>query len=189
MDIHWHRDPDSLPGLEEYYTMCGLKTGCLARLAAVLGVLAALPGSEERSNGAREEAGRAAEKLGVGFQILDDVKDLRGGLPGKRRGGDVVEGKKSLPVLLYLHGEAEAGPRRALVRRCFDRARRNGPAAPEVEELIAALEGEGALEQAWERGRALIQEAAETLAAPSLAGIPLEEPGRRLMAGFVDLIS
>jgi octaprenyl-diphosphate synthase len=189
MDIHWHRDFNSLPRAEEYYTMCGLKTGCLARLAAVLGVLAALPDSEERSPGLPEQLGLAAEKLGVGFQILDDVKNLSTGLPGKKRGDDVVEGKKSLPVLLYLRGEAESGPRRALVRRCFEGARRGGVSAPEVEELIAALEGEGVLEESREQGHVLIREAAETLAAPSLAGVRLEEDGRRLLAGLVDLIS
>jgi octaprenyl-diphosphate synthase len=191
MDIHWHRDFNSLPSPEEYYTMCGLKTGCLARLAAVLGALAALPDSEERAPGLLERLGLAAEKLGVGFQILDDVKNLSTGLPGKKRGDDVVEGKKSLPVLLYLHGEAdgEAGPRRALVRRCFDGARRGGVSAPEVEELIAALEGEGVLERSREQGHALIREAAETLAAPSLAGVRLEDEGRRLLTGLIDLIS
>ncbi|MDR0669172.1 MAG: polyprenyl synthetase family protein [Treponema sp.] len=187
MDIHWHRDFDSLPELDAYYTMCGLKTGCLARLAAVLGVLAALPGA--RSGEAAELLGTAAEKLGVGFQILDDVKNLRTGLPGKRRGDDVVEGKKSLPVLLYLHGEAGAGPRRALVNRCFSSARAGGVSVPEVEELIAALEAEGVLERALERGNALIREAAETFAAPSVAGFCLEEEGRGLLAGLIGLIS
>jgi len=38
MDIAWHRDFNSLPGLDEYDRMCRLKTGCLASLAAVLGL-------------------------------------------------------------------------------------------------------------------------------------------------------
>ncbi|MDR1971521.1 MAG: polyprenyl synthetase family protein [Treponema sp.] len=182
MDIHWHRDFNSLPDLEEYYTMCGLKTGCMARLAAILGVLAALPGGWAE---AAERMGGAAEKLGVGFQILDDVKNLTTGLPGKNRGDDVVEGKKSLPVLLYLHGggDGEADQRRALVGRCFSRARAGGTAVPEVEELIAALAGAGVLEKSREQGLALIREGMEILGSP-----PLREEGRRLLAGFVDLI-
>ncbi|MDR3146851.1 MAG: polyprenyl synthetase family protein [Treponema sp.] len=187
MDIHWHRDFDSLPALDAYYTMCGLKTGCLARLAAVLGVLAALPAPGAQAGEAAERLGSAAEKLGVGFQILDDVKNLRTGLPGKKRGDDVVEGKKSLPVLLYLHGET--GPRRALVSRCFSRARTGGVSVPEVEELIAALEAEGVVEQSLEQGQALIREAAETFALPSIAGLPLGEEGRRLLAGLIGRIS
>ncbi|MDR2176938.1 MAG: polyprenyl synthetase family protein [Treponema sp.] len=187
MDIRWHRDFDSLPALDVYYTMCGLKTGCLARLAAVLGVLAALPA--QGAQGPVEQLGTAAEKLGVGFQILDDVKNLRTGLPGKKRGDDVVEGKKSLPVLLYLHGETVPGPRRALVSRCFGAARAGGISAPEVEELIAALEAEGVMEQSLEQGYAMIREAAETFALPSIAGFRLEEEGRRLLAGLIGLIS
>jgi octaprenyl-diphosphate synthase len=195
MDIHWHRDFDSLPSLGEYYTMCGLKTGCLARLAAVLGVLAARSRAALPPRAAADQLGLAAEKLGVGFQILDDVKNLSAGLPGKKRGDDVVEGKKSLPVLLYLQGAlpgaAPAPPaeRRALVSRCFGKAREGGTSAPEVEELIGALEGAGALEKAREQGLTLIREAAETFAAPSIAGIPLSEDGRRLLAGLIGLIS
>jgi octaprenyl-diphosphate synthase len=200
MDIHWHRDPASLPAIEEYYTMCGLKTGCMARLAANLGALAALPEpcfSRPLAGQAAEQLGQAAEQLGVGFQILDDVKNLSAGLPGKKRGDDVVEGKKSLPVLLYLHGAgtggglgaAEAARRQALVNRCFKAARAGGTEAPEVEELIAALNGAGVLEQARERGLAFIQEGAAGLAPDRIGGIMLREEGRRLLGTFAGLIS
>ncbi|MDR1637353.1 MAG: polyprenyl synthetase family protein [Treponema sp.] len=201
MDILWHRNFESLPSLEEYYTMCGLKTGCLARLAAVLGVLSAIPGGEAgeraRRDGAALALGEAAEKLGIGFQILDDVKNLSTGLPGKKRGDDVVEGKKSLPVLLYLHGAGKnAGALRGnleergnLVARCFAGAREGGTSAPEVEELIAELEAAGTLEQARERGLELIREAGAVLSGDSAGGIPLEVEGRRLLAGLTGLIS
>jgi octaprenyl-diphosphate synthase len=205
MDIHWHRNFDSLPKIDEYYTMCGLKTGCMARLAAVLGVLAAL--SESRSarsavQQAAEQLGRAAEQLGVGFQILDDVKNLEAGLPGKKRGDDVVEGKKSLPVLLYLHGAdngsdngagglraGEAAQRRALVSRCFTKARLGGTEAPEVEELISALNGAGVLEKARAQGSALIRAGGEGLTPSQIGGIPLREEGRRLLKDFINLIN
>ncbi|MDR3173296.1 MAG: polyprenyl synthetase family protein [Treponema sp.] len=197
MDIHWHRDFNSLPNIEEYYTMCGLKTGCMARLAAVLGVLAALPESRfprPLVRQAAEQLGEAAERLGVGFQILDDVKNLSAGLPGKKRGDDVVEGKKSLPVLLYLHGaerpgEDTAAQRQALVSRCFNRAKTGGTEAPEVEELIAALDKAGVLEKARQRGLALIQEGAEGLTPDRIGGTSLREDGRRLLGKFIDVIS
>lgn len=213
MDIRWHRDFSSLPGIEEYYTMCGLKTGCLARFAAVLGAAVALgqagggiarpveQGSLRRNplvSGAVEQAaaalGDAAEKLGVGFQILDDVKNLTTGLPGKKRGDDVVEGKKSLPVLLYLYrhsAESLQGPssQAGLVARCFAAARAGGTGVPEVEELIGALEAAGVLEEARQKGLALIREAGDVFATPSIAGFPLREEGRRLLAGLIGLIS
>ncbi|MDR0641850.1 MAG: polyprenyl synthetase family protein [Treponema sp.] len=201
MDIHWHRDFDSLPAIGEYYTMCALKTGCMARLAAILGVLAALPEPRFARSLIRQAAdhlGQAAERLGLGFQILDDVKNLSTGLPGKKRGDDVVEGKKSLPVLLYLHGletpgktlnAAEAARRQALVNRCFNRAKTGGTEAPEVEELIAALDNAGVLEKAREKGLALIQEGAEALTPERIGGISLGEKGRRLLGKLIDLIS
>jgi hypothetical protein len=109
----------------------------------------------------------------------------------------VVEGKKSLPVLLYLHGaEKNAGAsclknleeRRKLVARCFAGAREQGSSAPEVEELVAGLNAAGTLEQAREKGLSLIREAGAVLAGDS-ADIPLEGEGRRLLAGLTGLIS
>jgi octaprenyl-diphosphate synthase len=183
MDIAWHRDPDALPGLPEYDLMCRLKTGCLARLAAILGVYgAASAGSVEAGSMDRltEELGGAAEKLGVGFQILDDVKNLTTGNPGKKRGDDIVEGKKSLPALLYLHGRKHGAA--ALVSRCFAAARAGGVGAPEVEELIAELEGAGALEEARSRGLALIGEARG-----AFFGLGFDSGG--LVAGLIDSIT
>jgi octaprenyl-diphosphate synthase len=151
MDIAWHRDFSSLPALDDYERMCRLKTGCLARLAAVLGVYCGCPAG---AGAAEERYGEAAESLGVGFQILDDVKNLGEGIPGKKRGDDVVEGKKSLPVLLYLHRYPE---KREFAGRCFAAARSAGTGAPEVEELIGALAEAGVLEEARKRGLELIE--------------------------------
>ncbi|MDR3343326.1 MAG: polyprenyl synthetase family protein [Treponema sp.] len=196
MDIHWHRDFSSLPSLEEYDGMCRLKTGCLARLAAVLGVIAALavletvsPDKSSRLSKNEEflikTLGRAAEKLGVGFQILDDVKNLTTGNPGKKRGDDVVEGKKSLPVLLYLHRQTDGG---ALVARCFSAARAGGTAAPEVEELIGELTAAGVLQEAENQGQALITEARDLFSGMAPEGFPVCGEARNALAGLVDLM-
>jgi geranylgeranyl pyrophosphate synthase len=111
MDITWHRDPALIPSIADYMLMCSLKTGCLARFAALLGAETAW--AARRAPADPEllaRLGEGAEKLGVGFQILDDVKNLGPGVPGKQRGDDVVEGKKSLPVLLFLQGNRPDGP-------------------------------------------------------------------------------
>jgi octaprenyl-diphosphate synthase len=194
MDIHWHRNVFLIPGIEEYYTMCGLKTGCLARFAAELGVCAAYlcaAGTAARPDMAAAQLGMAAEKLGVGFQILDDVKNLTTGIPGKKRGDDVVEGKKSLPVLLYLRQYPE---QQKTVARCFSAARiaseaGSGVAAPEVEELIHLLEAAGALSEAQDRAAALVAEAREVFTDPQCAGFSLTAEGRTLLAGLIDQIS
>jgi octaprenyl-diphosphate synthase len=178
MDIAWHRDFTSLPALNDYDRMCRLKTGCLARLAAVVGVYCGCSGAEA----AVEHYGEAAESLGVGFQILDDVKNLTVGIPGKNRGDDGVEGKKSLPVLLYLHKNREL---RDFAGRCFSAARKKGTEASEVEDFIAALEKDGVIEEARRRGLALIAEAEAVL---DLGGTAPDGEGRRLLSGFVDLL-
>jgi heptaprenyl diphosphate synthase len=40
------------------------------------------------------------EKIGVAFQIIDDVLDLDGGETGKEKGNDVRNGVSTLPILL-----------------------------------------------------------------------------------------
>jgi octaprenyl-diphosphate synthase len=186
MDIAWHRDFASRPSPEDYTLMCRLKTGALARLAAVLGVYASQPEGDARVLAAI--MGDAAEKLGVGFQILDDVKNLTGGIPGKKRGDDIVEGKKSLPVLLYLNRFPEAGE---LAARCFTAARAGGTGVPEVEEFIEALSAAGVLEEAEKQGRALIDEAGNVFSPPFKAFPNREDcaEARLLLAGFTVLIS
>jgi octaprenyl-diphosphate synthase len=189
MDISWHRNFSLIPAEEEYYTMCGLKTGCLARFAAVLGVCAAEAAAKGKGGvyaALAERFGEAAEKLGIGFQILDDVKNLTTGIPGKKRGDDVVEGKKSLPVLLYLRRYPE---RRELAARCFTAAHSGGTTAPEVEELIRVLEAAGVLAEAEEKGKNLIAEARRIFAAPPTVPFSLYGEGISLLTGLADLIS
>jgi octaprenyl-diphosphate synthase len=133
--------------------MCGLKTDCLARFAALLGLAAACSGSFKRSLdtwqsrtaifGAPsvsrpffQEAcnlyGETAEKLGVGFQILDDVRNLDT-VPGKKLGDDIVEGKKSLPVILYLRARLKTA---GFAAGCFKAAREKGEDAGEIGAFI-----------------------------------------------------
>ena len=164
MDIHWHRNFDKVPSIGEYHAMCRLKTGCLARFAAELGALAAETVRPQNPQNAQsssliDQLGEAAEKMGVGFQVLDDVKNLTTGIPGKKLGDDIVEGKKSLPILLFLHRQPE---QKAMVSRCFTAAGNGGVGVPEVEELIQALCASGVLSEANEQGRALIAEARRT---------------------------
>jgi len=183
MDIHWHRNFDLIPSVDEYFAMCKLKTGCLARFAAELGAeIAAMNGA---STVPITYLGETAEKLGVGFQILDDVKNVTSGIPGKKRGDDIVEGKKSLPVLLFLHQWPE---KREMVFRCFNAARSGGVSVPEVEELIQALLTAGVLAEAEARGKALITEARDVFADTG-EELPLTDEGRTLLAGLVDLIT
>ncbi len=149
MDIRWHRDPALVPVRAEYEAMVSLKTGTLARLAAETGMLAA-----GRSTGEAEDFGELAARIGVGFQILDDVINLTSGNPGKKRGDDIVEGKKSLPVILHL----EKNPADVeILARDFELARAEGVQSPAVERVIALLEASGSIESARLYGNQLIE--------------------------------
>jgi len=188
MDIHWHRNVDIVPSLDDYHRMCNLKTGCLARFAAELGVMTADIAAKASGNTGlllAEWLGTAAEKLGVGFQILDDVKNVSTGIPGKKRGDDIVEGKKSLPILLFLHRWPE---KKEMVFRCFKEARSAGIGAPEVEELLHVLASSGVLAEAETQANALIAEAREVFAF-SKPSLPWAAESRKLLAGLIDLIS
>jgi octaprenyl-diphosphate synthase len=172
MDISWHRDITLIPGIEEYYTMCGMKTGCLASFAAELGAYCAGTSTETA-----RLAGKAAEKLGIGFQILDDIKNLTTGIPGKQRADDVVEGKKSLPVLLYMNKFPE---KRERIFYCFHQAKTFGVTVPEVNELVETLEKAGIFKEAEKKAQSLIKEARDIFNSQQSAG---------LLDGLIGLIS
>ena len=125
LDIYWHNNPDHPVTEAMYFEMCRLKTGTMARLAARLGVLAAIAGSDLAVSRARTaspeaskasfssvpaqplaspaELGKFAETLGVAFQIRDDLENISPqGRPGKALGDDITEGKRSLLVIRAL---------------------------------------------------------------------------------------
>jgi len=151
MDINWHRHVSLVPQPDQYFLMCGFKTGSLARLAAELGAYAA--GASKETT---QQFGEAAEKMGIGFQILDDVKNLTTGIPGKKRGDDLIEGKKSLPVIKFLHKYPE---KQEMVFNSFHAAKSSGLSAPEVEKFIETLKTSGVLTEAEEEGRTLLKDA------------------------------
>ena len=148
MDILWHRNPDLIPSVTEYTAMVRNKTGTLSRLAVKLGVLAGGASLEEA-----EKAGAIAQDIGTGFQIIDDVINLTTGNPGKKRGDDIVEGKKSLPVLLYLEKNPDG---REKLASLFEKARVEGIDSAAVEEAIELLSSSGAIEEARKRGKEII---------------------------------
>ncbi len=150
MDIFWHRNPEFFPAQEEYLAMVKCKTGTLASLAAKLGCLAGGLTLDEAEN-----FGGIAADIGIGFQIIDDVINLTTGNPGKKRGDDIVEGKKSLPVLIHA---AERPEDRQKVADFMKAAAAAGIDSPSVEDCIALLQSSGCIEKAAERGRKLIEQ-------------------------------
>ena len=156
LDILWHRDKDYIPSEEEYMTMCSFKTGALSQLSGRLGVRAG-GGSEETALA----MGKACQQMGVGFQILDDVTNLTTGNPGKKRGDDIVEGKKSLPVILC----SLLGGDMARLKEIFAYAGNQGieKAGDSVEEAIAIIEATGAIEKAKKKAFEILTSSRKTI--------------------------
>ena len=142
---------------ERYVERCRLKTASLfeasSRLGAVLGGRAELAA----------RLGRFGERIGLAFQMLDDVLDVVGPAErtGKPRGADLLDGTVTLPLIL--------------ARRHDDALRELDPtldadAAAEICHRIAAT---GALDEARDEALAHVAGAKR-----SLDGLELPE-GRR----------
>jgi geranylgeranyl pyrophosphate synthase len=157
LDIYWHNNHDRVPPKEEYMQMCRFKTGSLARMAGRFGAL--LAGKSQ------DEALASAviwEDIGVGFQIADDIINLTTGNPGKDRGDDIVEGKKSLPVILQYNKYPET---RQELSRCFSEAREKGivEGKAAVERAIELLNQSGSIEEARRIGTDLLESSVRRL--------------------------
>ncbi|QEN04774.1 polyprenyl synthetase family protein [Thiospirochaeta perfilievii] len=140
MDIQWHNDLYKIPTVEEYIQMCKFKTGCLASMSGELGAIAA-----GVDTALTEKIRIIWEEIGVGFQILDDIKNITTGNPGKLRGDDIVEGKKSLPVILYCNKHDNTK-----LLNNIDKAKKKGIKRGRkfVEKSISILEKSGVIEEA-----------------------------------------
>lgn len=98
-------------------------------------------------------------KLGVAFQIMDDVLDLRGdeSLVGKTLGTDLAGGKATLPIIYWLRGMTAA-------KRAEAVARMRGASDAEVRVgLVTDLVESGAIEQAEDEARRIIAEAKDSV--------------------------
>ncbi|MGN0724011.1 MAG: polyprenyl synthetase family protein [Treponema sp.] len=155
MDILWHRNPSIIPTVEEYSQMVQCKTGTLASLAVQTGLISGGATSKEALEG-----GKIAGMLGEAFQILDDVKNLTSGNPGKKRGDDIVERKKSLPVLLHIKENPSDAK---IISSLMTKASNEGIDSPAVEECINLLNSKGAVTKAYNIGLKSISENSQKL--------------------------
>lgn len=161
LDIAWHKKSGFFPAVAEYTRMTSLKTGAIASLAARVGAAAGGCAKEEE-----ERLGNAAVTLGVGFQALDDARNIEEGNPGKDKGDDIVEGKKSLPVLLHL---AEHPADKERIQKLFKQAAEEGVQSSAVKECVDMLNKSGAARAAREHGRQLVEQARKEMATSELS--------------------
>ena len=157
LDIHWHRTAGFFPSRQDYERMIRLKTGALAALAVYTGMRAAGKEHEESKSFAALFA-----EAGVGFQILDDAKNISTGNAGKKRGDDIVEGKKSMPAILHIEKHPEDA---TVLTAYFEQARREGIDSPAIEKAIALLSSSDSIADAEAQGKKTIDLALEQLAA------------------------
>lgn len=148
--------------------------GSLARMGALVG-----GGTEAQIEG----LGRYFESLGLAFQMMDDVLNLKG-FAGelKMRGEDLAHGKVTLPVVKAL-GRLEAADRAHLVNGL--QARHQDQA--EVDRLITLLDSVDALGASERDARALVEGAwqtVETLLEPSIVKLMLRAFGWFVLERF-----
>jgi geranylgeranyl pyrophosphate synthase len=128
---------------ERYLRRCDLKTARLFRAACELGALA--------GGGRVALLGEFGERIGLAFQILDDVLDVSGPAErtGKHRGTDLLDGTVTLPLILARERDPE-------VAGLDLRAVRTPEQAEAVCDAIAAT---GALDAAREEALAMVADA------------------------------
>jgi octaprenyl-diphosphate synthase len=128
-----------------YFEIIERKTAELIATSAELG--AAQSGADEQTCARLADFGR---KLGIAFQIQDDLLDLTGkeSIVGKSVGKDLDKGKMTLPIIHHL---ATADPRRrGRTLRLLDEASTSDRAAAGSAEILAALDGTGSVAFAFE---------------------------------------
>jgi geranylgeranyl pyrophosphate synthase len=128
---------------ERYMERCDLKTARLFEAACRLGALGGA--------GFPDELGDFGRRIGLAFQLLDDVLDVSGPAErtGKHRGTDLLDGTVTLPLILARERDSE-------LARLDLRAVRTPEAAEAVCDAIAAS---GVLEEARAQAFAMVAEA------------------------------
>jgi geranylgeranyl pyrophosphate synthase len=137
--------------VERYLRRCELKTAALFDAACRLGALTAAGGSSALA----DSLGAFARRIGLAFQMLDDVLDVSGPVErtGKSRGTDLLDGTVTLPFILAREREPE------LI--AFDLESLDGP--EQAEALCERIAATGALDEARERALAVVAEAKASL--------------------------
>ena len=141
---------------ERYAERCKLKTGRLFEAACRIGALLGAPGLAE------DVLGSYGVRVGLAFQLLDDVLDVAGPpeRTGKGRGTDLLDGTVTLPLILARERDPDLAE--------LDLAALAGPADAEAAcDRIAAT---GALAESRERALGYVVDAKDLLAGAGLTG-------------------
>jgi len=139
---------DAAVPVERYLARCDLKTARLFEAACRLGAL--------ESGGDDIALGDFGRRIGLAFQLLDDVLDVSGpaSRTGKHRGTDLLDGTVTLPYILARERDPE-------LATLDPRTIRD----PETAERVCdRIEATGALDEARRRALEIVDEAKARLA-------------------------
>jgi geranylgeranyl pyrophosphate synthase len=142
--------------VERYLRRCELKTAALFEAACRLGALTAAQGSSVLA----DALGAFARRIGLAFQMLDDVLDVSGPVErtGKSRGTDLLDGTVTLPFILARERDPDLA--------AFDLISLRGVGgAQKTEALCERIAATGALDEAREQALAVVAEAKAALPA------------------------
>lgn len=149
-----------------YFEIIRRKTAALCGLCCELPIRLRHPGAEVNGDQALAKSLFAfGEKLGIAFQIVDDILDLSGDeeTVGKSVARDLAKGKLTLPVIRHLQ-QAEAAERQAVGNLIIQAAEPelSEQAASELAKAVAQRVTEsGAMDYARQWARQLVGEAVE----------------------------
>jgi len=140
---------------EEYVQIIAGKTAPLLACSAELGAFYASADSPTI-----ERFRFFGQKLGLAFQIIDDVLDLVGetDTAGKTLRTDLIHRKPTLPLILYLQGATEEEQKETLVR-----IRRDDFAEQSADWVVERLHESGAINAARKTAQQLVEEALKSL--------------------------
>ena len=140
---------------EEYYQIIAGKTAPLLACSAELGAFYA-----SATAPVIERFRFFGQKLGLAFQIIDDVLDLVGetDTAGKTLRTDLIQRKPTLPLILYLQGATMEEHQETLVR-----IRRDDFAEQSADWVVGRLHESGTIDAARKTAQQLVEEALESL--------------------------
>jgi len=173
LQLH-HRDDYSLDE-PTYYEVVARKTAELIATSAELG--AAQSGAPDHACSALADFGR---KLGVAFQIQDDLLDLTGkeAVVGKSVGKDLEKGKMTLPFVHHLaHADAKSRGRTLLLLEAAATPGSNAGA-----DLFNALESTGSITYARTTAERFVREALTRL------DVIAESPAKAMLRAMADAV-
>jgi octaprenyl-diphosphate synthase len=154
---------------QEYEALIGAKTASLLSAACETGSMC---GAARY----RDPLRRYGERLGMAFQVADDMLDYTGTAltTGKPSGLDLREHKVTLPLIAALPRLSSAG--RRAVEALFDAA---APSDDQIAAVIGLVTEAGGIESARRRGEQFAREAEE-----ALDGLP-DTPARTALADAI----